>query len=95
MVSKSGNKRKPRPAGDPRNRPKKKHQKTDIDLLDDLKELMFEVMTEKLKEGEINLKVGDLVKILEIQRELSSDTSAEARFWEIIEQIRQEELKDA
>jgi len=38
--------------------------------------------------------VGDLLKILEIQKKLSSDTSAEEKFWEIIEQIRRTELKD-
>jgi hypothetical protein len=37
-------------------------------------------------------KVGDLVKIIELQRRLSSDSKAEEQFWEIIERLRQEEL---
>lgn len=70
---------------------KKKLPKTDQELLQEIKEMIWE----QVNNGEIKLKVGDLLKILEIQKKLASDSSAEEKFWEIIEQIRQEELKDA
>jgi DNA-binding transcriptional regulator GbsR (MarR family) len=68
---------------------KTKRFSTDQELLDYLKE----TIAEQIQHGKINLKVGDLLKILEIQKKLSSDSGAQERFWEIIEQIRQEELK--
>lgn len=65
--------------------------KTDQELLQKLKDTIWE----QVEGGQIKLKVGDLLKILEIQKKLASDSSAEEKFWEIIEQIRQEELKNA
>lgn len=64
---------------------------TDQEILDFLKNKIVE----KVRNGEINLKVGDLLKILELQKKLSTDKDAEDQFWQMIEQIRQEELKDA
>jgi hypothetical protein len=61
-----------------------------MELLDYLKN----TIVGQIEEGTINLKVGDLLKIVEIQRKLSSDTSAEKKFWEIIEQIRKTELDE-
>jgi hypothetical protein len=62
---------------------------SDQEMLDEIKK---KIMTQ-IKRGKIKLKVGDFLKILEIQKKLSSDTKAEEKFWEVIEQIRQEELK--
>jgi len=70
---------------------KSKRPKTDLEILQKLKDAFMD----QLENGEIKLKVGDLLKVLEIQKKLKSDSSAEEKFWEIIEQIRQEELKDA
>lgn len=64
--------------------------KNDKELLDFLKEKIIE----EIDAGEIKLKVGDLLKVLEIQKKLSTDSSAEEKFWEVIEQIRQRELAD-
>ena len=64
--------------------------KNDKELLDFLKEKI----TEEIDAGKIKLKVGDLLKVLEIQKKLSTDTKAEEKFWEVIEQIRQRELAD-
>ncbi len=72
-------------------RPRKKLPQSDQEILEDLKQEIIK----QIRKGEISLKVGDLLKILEIQKKLASDSSAEEKFWEIIEQIRQEELKDA
>lgn len=64
---------------------------TDNEVLEKIKRIIWK----QVHNGKIKLKVGDLLKILEIQKKLASDSSAEEKFWEIIEQIRQEELKDA
>ena len=49
---------------------------------------------EQLNKGTIKLKVGDILKIFEIQKKLSTDENAEEKFWELIEQIRQTELEE-
>lgn len=59
-----------------------------------LEEIKKKIM-KQVKSGRIKLKVGDFLKILEIQKKLSSDSKTEEKFWEVIEQLRQEELKDA
>ena len=60
----------------------------------DLLEFIKDESETQIKSGEIKLKVGDLLKILEMQKKLASDSKAEEKFWEMIERIRQEELKD-
>ncbi|MFH1699175.1 MAG: hypothetical protein ABIE07_01195 [Candidatus Zixiibacteriota bacterium] len=69
-------------------RKKKRRFSSDKELLDFLKN----TIVDQIDEGKISLKVGDLLRILEIQKKLSSDNDSEAKFWEIIEKIRQEEL---
>jgi hypothetical protein len=69
-------------------RKKKREFPSDTEMLNFLKDKIVK----EIKKGKIPLKVGDLLKILEIQHKLFSDNNAEAKFWEIIEQIRQEEL---
>ena len=59
-------------------RAKKKPPKTDQEILEDLKDRFMD----QVENGEIKLKVGDLLKILEIQKKLASDSSAEEKFWE-------------
>jgi len=49
----------------------------------------------QVQDGIIKPEAGDLLNIMEIQKRLSSDARAEEKFWEMIEQIRQEELKNA
>jgi hypothetical protein len=60
------------------------------EMLDDLKNNI----AKQIKSGTIKAKVGDLLKIIELQNKLSIDSSAEDKFWEMIEKLRQEELKD-
>ena len=62
---------------------------SDKERLDYLKD----VFMEQAQKEPINLKVGDFLKILEIQKKVSTDAGAEQKFWEFIEQIRQEELR--
>ena len=57
-------------------------------------EKVKKAFSEQLDSGKIKLKVGDIVKILELQQKLSTDSSAEEKFWEFIEQIRQTELEE-
>ncbi len=63
---------------------------TDEEMLQEIKD----AIRDGVKEGTIKPKVGDLLKILELQRKLASDTKAEEKFWEVIEQLRQGELKN-
>ncbi|NMC42753.1 MAG: hypothetical protein GYA46_02445 [candidate division Zixibacteria bacterium] len=69
----------------------KRQFKTDQERLDFIKTTIMDQIQDNL----ISLKVGDLLKIFEIQKKLSSDSKTEEKFWEVIEQLRQEELKDA
>jgi hypothetical protein len=62
---------------------------SDLELLEYLKE----TIVSQIQDGTINLKVGDLLKILEIQKKLATDSSAEEKFWELIEEIRQSGLE--
>jgi len=66
------------------------HFSSDNELLNDIKGRI----SEQIQRGTIKLKVGDLLKIIELQKKLSSDSGAEEKFWDVIEQIRQEGLKD-
>jgi len=68
---------------------KKRTFSSDKERLDYLKDLFME----QAQKEPINLKVGDFLKILEIQKKVSTDAGAEQKFWEFIEQIRQEELR--
>jgi hypothetical protein len=66
------------------------HFSSDTDRLQKVKE----EITDQILNREIKVKVGDLVKIIELQNKLFTGPDAEEKFWEMIEKIRQEELKD-
>lgn len=68
---------------------KESRHRTDAEMLQEIKEAIVTGVRNKT----IKPKVGDLLKILELQRKLASDTKAEEKFWEVIEQLRQGELK--
>jgi len=63
---------------------------SDEDMLNKIKKTIADQIMNK----EIKGKVGDLLKILELQKKLGTDENAQEKFWEMIEKIRQEELKD-
>ena len=66
------------------------HFSSDKERLDKIKgEITDQILNKKIK-----AKVGDLLKIIELQNKLSTDSGAEEKFWEMIEKLRQEELKD-
>ena len=70
----------------------KKRFANDMEMLEFLKNKIVDKIVKKIDEGDINLKVSDLLKIVEIQKKISGDNNSEKKFWEIIEEIRQKEL---
>jgi hypothetical protein len=68
--------------------------KSDLEILEKVKNKIVKKIEDGIENGNVKLKVGDLLKVIEMQRKISSDTKAEEKFWEMVEQIRQEELKD-
>ncbi len=68
---------------------KSEEYQSDYDRLERVK---AEIMR-KIEAGEFSVKVGDLLKVVELQKRMSTDSSAEQAFWDAIEQIRQGELR--
>jgi hypothetical protein len=64
--------------------------RSDKEILDFIKNKICD----QIEGNELKLKVGDLLKVMEIQKKLIKDNAVEDKFWEFIEKIRQEELKD-
>ncbi len=64
--------------------------KSDFETLEEVKKVFFE----QLRRNEIKMKAGDIVKIIELQQKLATSKGAQDQFWELIEQLRQEELKN-
>lgn len=61
-----------------------------LDLLEKIKS-RFE---DQLNEKKVNVKVGEVLKIIELQNKLSSDDKARQEFLKIIESVRQKGLKN-
>ncbi|MCP4566993.1 MAG: hypothetical protein GY841_05370 [FCB group bacterium] len=61
-----------------------------LDLLEKIKD----EFREQLKNGKVNVKVGEVLKIIELQNKLSSDDKARQEFLKIIESVRQKGLKN-
>jgi len=59
----------------------------DLEMLEEMRDTLFKAF----KEGE-NVKVGDLLKIIELKRKLSVEGKGEKKFWEMVNEIRREEL---
>ncbi|MEZ5360145.1 MAG: hypothetical protein R3F48_15115 [Candidatus Zixiibacteriota bacterium] len=70
--------------------PRKKKYKSDFERLEELKDKFMN----RINEDKFTIKVGEFLKIIELQKQLAEDKSAEQNFWEKIEEIRQEELGD-
>lgn len=69
---------------------KKKINKTDEEIL----QLLKNEIAGQIEKGTISLKVSEFLKILEIQKKLSTDSGATEKFWAYIEKLRQQELSD-
>ncbi len=66
----------------------KKHHPDDLEILEDLKEKLYGAILN----DEPPPKVGDLLKVIEMKNKLSVTAKAEKKFWDMIDEIRKEEL---
>ena len=60
----------------------------DITILEKLRDQYYQAIIGKEK----NVKVGDLLKIIELKNKLSISGQAEKKFWDMINEVRQEKL---
>jgi len=67
----------------------------EFDSDEDMLQKIKHAIAKRIIKGTIKGKAGDILKILELQKKLGTDENAQEKFWEMIEKIRQEELKDA
>ncbi|MBN2227096.1 MAG: hypothetical protein JW763_06995 [candidate division Zixibacteria bacterium] len=63
-------------------------QMSDLDILQDLRNLLFDAITKNEKQP----KVGDLLKVIELKRKLSVAGKSEQDFWNMIDSLRKREL---
>ncbi len=73
---------------------KKSRRQTRPNDLEVLEELQDRIMQE-LREKEINPKVGDLLKALELKLKLKLPEDEKTKIWELINQLRKEELSSS
>jgi len=67
---------------------KRKIRKSDIEVLEELQQKILD----ELRDKEINPKVGDLLKALELKAKLKLPDDEKEKIWELINQLRAEEL---
>ncbi len=65
-------------------------QHSDLEILEYLKNELFK----EFKGDKTKVKVGDLLKVIEMKNKLSVTGKTEKKFWEMINKIREEELSD-
>ncbi len=69
----------------------------DLDILEELKILLYDAIknnnkNENNEKNEKQVKVGDLLKVIELKNKLSVAGKGEKKFWEMIDKIRDKEL---
>ncbi|MFQ5500334.1 MAG: hypothetical protein ACE5FH_11755 [Candidatus Zixiibacteriota bacterium] len=62
----------------------------DLPILDDL---IARYYRELLKSVEEQVKLGDLLKMIELRRKLQPDDQSQKQFWSMLDDVRQKELK--
>ena len=67
---------------------RKRSRQTDLEVLEELQEKILN----ELRDKEINPRVGDLLKALELKMKLKLPEEEKEKIWELINQLRQEEL---
>ena len=67
---------------------KDNRQISDLQLL----EMLINEFIEKLKKNGFELKVQDVLKAIQLKQKLAKTSEAEKIFWELIDQLRKEEL---
>jgi hypothetical protein len=60
----------------------------------DLVEQLIDRARRELEGAELNVKLADLVRLLEFKSKLQPAVDAERAFWSMIDQMRREELPD-
>ncbi len=70
---------------------KKQAQEVDFDDLEMLEELQKEFL-QKLRDNDYEPKVADLLRLLDMKTKLKLSDDGKRKFWELIDQIRREEL---
>lgn len=65
-----------------------KKKTSDLDILEEIQQKIVE----ELRTKEINPRVGDLLKALELKMKLKLPEAEREKIWELINQLRQEEL---
>ena len=70
--------------------PAKPPQKSDLEILEELQAKIVE----ELRAKEINPRVGDLLKALELKLKLKMSDHDREKIWSLINQIREEELRE-
>lgn len=65
-------------------------KKSDLEILEELQEKIVE----ELRSKEINPRVGDLLKALELKLKLRMSEQDRERIWALINQLRVEELRE-
>ncbi len=62
-----------------------------IDILDELIRIIYEHL---LKDFDENLKVGDLLKMIELRHKLAPSSAEQEKFWAMLSKIRRDALKN-
>ncbi len=62
----------------------------ELDVLDDLIKNYYEKLTVN---GDEKIKLGDLLKMIELRRKLSPENSEQKKFWKMLNKIRKENLE--
>jgi hypothetical protein len=65
-----------------------KKRPSDLEVLEEIQDKIIE----ELRSKEINPKVGDLLKALELKMKLKLPEEEKQKIWELINQLRKEEL---
>jgi hypothetical protein len=60
----------------------------DLQILENVRNKLYEIFVDKPEET----KVGDLLKVIELKKKLSVSGTAEKKFWEMVDKIREKEL---
>ena len=71
-----------------RKRLNRKKRPSDLEVLEEIQDKIID----ELRNKEINPKVGDLLKALELKMKLQLPEEEKKKIWELIEQLRKEEL---
>lgn len=59
-----------------------------------LDKLIQNYYTQLLKNGDEKIKLGDLLKMIELKRKLSPENSEQKKFWKMLNKVRKENLQN-